>query len=136
MNYIVNSMYGCDIYQEQTKSSYNASSISYIKLLCHEHLFTLEGYLKACKKIFKLKYKIPLYITENIQFIPTKSMRHIDVIWINYAQIKHFMSKKEGILIVFKDETEICIEMSKKAWIKQISKLDMIKSYKVKHFHS
>jgi competence transcription factor ComK len=129
-------MYGCDIYQEQTKSTYNASSISYIKLLCHEHLFTLEGYLKACKKIFKLKYKIPLYITENIQFIPTKSMRHIDVIWINYAQIKHFMSKKEEILIVFKDETEICIEMSKKAWIKQISKLDMIKSYKVKHFHS
>jgi competence transcription factor ComK len=63
-------------------------------------------------------------------------MRHIDVIWINYAQIKHFMSKKEEILIVFKDETEICIEMSKKAWIKQISKLDMIKSYKVKHFHS
>ena len=136
MNYIVNSAYGCDIFQENKKHTFKSSSISYIKLLCIEHLFSFDGYLKACREIFKFKYKIPLYITENLQFIPTKSFKDMDVIWINYAQINHFIFKKQEILLVFYDETELCVKMSEKAWIKQIRRLDMIKSYKVKHFHS
>jgi competence transcription factor ComK len=60
----------------------------------------------------------------------------MDVIWINYAQIKHFMVKNQNLLLVFHDGMEKMIEMSEIAWIKQIKRLDMIKSYKVKHFHS
>jgi competence transcription factor ComK len=136
MNYIINSKHGCNIYQKDNMDYFKGSSISYIKQLCQKHLFTFEGYLKSCRAVFKYKYKIPLYITDSIQLIPTKSAKHMDVIWINYAQIKHFMVKNQNLLLVFHDGMEKMIEMSEIAWIKQIKRLDMIKSYKVKHFHS
>ncbi|AUD63549.1 hypothetical protein BK010_08580 [Tenericutes bacterium MO-XQ] len=136
MNYIVNSKYGCDIYQEKTKYTHKASSISYIKLLCISYLFTLEGYLTACRKVFDYKYKIPVYIADHLQFIPTKSIKQMDVIWINYAEIKRFIVENDMILMIFHDESQIHIKMTEKAWLKQIRRLDMIKSYKVKHFHS
>ena len=136
MNFIVNSTFGCDIYQNNHVETFKGSSITYIKLLCQKYLFTFEGYLKSCRVVFNYKYKIPLYISNKIQLIPTKSVKHMDTIWINYAEIKQFMTKNKQLLLIFYDGMEKTIEMSEIAWIKQISRLDMIKSYKVKHFHS
>lgn len=136
MNYITNHAYGCMLYKNESNQIINMSSISYIKHLCENHLFTYQGYLKACRKKFDLKYKIPLYICEILQLIPTKSYRAYDVMWINYAAIERYEAINQKVRIYFFDHSQLMIDISYQTFKKQIIRLNQIRDVKVKHFHS
>ncbi len=135
MNYLTHHPYGCIVYKNESYEVFNMSSISYIKQLCYDHLFTYQGYLKACQKKFEFKYKIPLYISDMIQLIPTKSYRNTDVIWINYASIKGYSILNKQIHIKFFDDSELIANISYQAFKTQIIRLNQIRDVKVKHFH-
>lgn len=136
MNYIINDAYGCCLFQNEVMTQVSMSSISYIKHLCHEHLFTYQGYLKACRKKLGLKYKIPLYISDLIQLIPTKNIKDIDTIWINYAYIKRYEADDQHVKIFFYDGLVLNAKISINALNLQIKRLNTIRDVKVKHFHS
>ncbi len=136
MNYIANHKYGCILFKNDKNQVLNMSSISYIKHLCEEHLFTYQGYLQACRNKLDLKYKIPLYVCETIQLIPTKSHRRYDIVWINYAYIKHYEAIKEQVLINFFDGTKLLADISYQSLKTQIIRINRIRDVKVKHFHS
>jgi competence transcription factor ComK len=136
MNYITNNAYGCCLFQNNSIIKLNMSSITYIKHLCYEHLFTYQGYIKACKKKFGLKYKIPLYLSDMIQLFSTKNMRDIDTIWINYAQIRDYKPTDEGVCVYFYDGSSLNVKISYKSLNQQIIRLNTIRDVKVKHFHN
>lgn len=136
MNYITNHAYGCMLYKKDFNEVIKMSSISYIKHLCESHLFTYQGYLKACRKKFDLKYKIPLYICEMIQLIPTKSYRTYDVIWINYAYIMQYEAINDKVRVYFFDGSHLITDISYQTLKNQIIRLNQIREVKVKHFHS
>ncbi|MDO9629276.1 MAG: competence protein ComK, partial [Acholeplasmataceae bacterium] len=112
------------------------SSLSYIKRLCVDHLFTYEGYLKAVKKKFDMSYKIPLYISDTIQLIPTKRTRDYENIWINYASIFRIEVDQQIQKITFYSGNTIHINSSNKTLKQQIKYLEQIRNTKVKHFHT
>jgi competence transcription factor ComK len=135
MYYIVNTAYGCIIYQKNESIKKSINTFSYIKKLCLEHLFTYHGYIEACRKVLKLKYKIPLYINDVLQLIPIKSVREYDNIWVNYAYIKSYEAHNDGIEVFFYDGTQIVLNVSIKTFTTQIKRLNVIREVKVKHFH-
>lgn len=136
MNYIINTAYGCQIYQKNQIVKKNMNALSYIKKLCLNHLFTYQGYIQACRKVLNLKYKIPLYITATLQLIPIKSIRDYDNIWINYAYVRTYSADEAGLLVFFYDGTQLVANISIKTFKTQIKRLNAIRDMKVKHFHS
>ena len=135
MDYIVNTAFGCHIYQKEDIVFMGMNAFTYIKKLCHQHLFTYSGYLEACRKTLALKYKIPLYIKETIQLIAIKSVRSYDNIWINYAYISSYKAFGKGVTLVFYDGRTLYANLSIDALKTQIKRLNLIKEVKVKHFH-
>ncbi len=136
MDYIVNTAFGCHVYQKDEIIEKKMSTISLIQHLCHIHLFTYQGYLKACRKTLGLKYKIPLYISEELQLIPLKSVKAYDVVWINYVNLKSYKETKTGVILLFYDGRQLISSISEKSLKTQIMRLITIKDVKVKHFHS
>ncbi|MCD4827380.1 MAG: competence protein ComK [Acholeplasmataceae bacterium] len=136
MNYIINTAYGCKLYQHQSFKEEHMNAFTYIKKICLTQLFTYKGYIFACQKTFNFKYKIPLYITDSLQFIPSKNARDYDSIWINYANVYAYVAIKNGISITFYDGTKVDIKISIKTFKTQINRLNLIREVKVKHFHS
>lgn len=135
MNYIVNAAYGCQIYKKNQIIKEKMNAFSYVKKMCLNHLITYSGYIQACRKTLKFKYKIPLYINDCLQLIAIKSVRDYDNIWINYAYIKTYQVHKEGLEIFFYDGTQIVVNISIKTFKTQIKRLNKIRELKVKHFH-
>jgi competence transcription factor ComK len=135
MYYIIHTAFGCQIYQKDGSIKEYVSTFSYVKKLCMQHLFTYQGYIKACRKKLGFKYKIPIYINDCLQLIPLKSVRDYDNIWVNYAHIRSFEVHKEGLEIFFFDGTRIVLNISIKTFKTQIKRLNTIREVKVKHFH-
>jgi len=136
INYIINSNLGVEIYKNDTLEIINGTSLTYIKKLCIEALFTYDGYLKSVKKKFNFKYKIPVYINDSIILIQTKRARDYDNIWINYASIKNLKYNIDSIEITFYNNKILKLNQSFIKLEKQIKYLSEIRNTKVKHFHS
>jgi competence transcription factor ComK len=135
INYIINTQLGTKIYQENGIKYEKYTNLTYIKKLCLEAMFSYEGYLKAVKKIYKFKYKIPVYINNSLMFIQTKRARDYDNIWINYASIKDIKCVEEFIEIIFYNNEMIQIKYAFHKFKLQIKYLEEIRNTKVKHFH-
>lgn len=135
INYIINTNIGTKIYQENGFIYEKNSNLAYIKKLCLEAMFSYEGYLKAIKKIYQFKYKIPVYINNSLMFIQTKRARDYDNIWINYASIKNIKYLDQDIEIIFYNNQKLRIKYSFNKFNLQIKYLEEIRNTKVKHFH-
>ncbi len=135
IDYIINVNSGCMVYQEEGNLLLKGSSLGYIKRLCEEHLFTYEGYLKAVKLKFKTYHKIPLFLSDTIQLIPTTRVRDYENLWINYASIFHIEKFEQKQKITFYSGSIITLDIPTKTLNKQIRYLIEIRNTKVKHFH-
>lgn len=136
MNYVINTNFGCKVFQDNTSIEKQMSTMSYIQNLCHQHLFTYQGYLKACRKTLGFKYKIPLYLSESLQLVALKSVRDYDAIWVNCARIKGYHRHSNGVCIIFKDESSLIASISEKTLKTQIERLITIKEVKIKQFYN
>ena len=132
---MINNNLGCLVYQEEENRQIKGNSLGYVKRLCQEHLFTYEGYLKAVKMKFKIKYKIPVFITEAIQLIPISRTRDYENIWVNYASISRIEEIEKMIKITFYSAHHVYLNISLKTFKQQIKYLEEIRNTKVKHFH-
>ncbi len=135
IEYIININTGCMVYQEDENEIVKGSSLGYVKRLCQEHLFTYEGYLKAVKMKFDINHKIPLFISESIQLIPSARTRDYDNIWVNYATIFRIEEMEKSVRITFYSSHHVYLNISLKTFKQQIRYLEEIRNTKVKHFH-
>lgn len=95
---------------------------------CEYYGSTYNGRLTAAKKILNSSYKIPIIIeeSENIIFFPTKSSLLEDCAWINYNFIKSYVKKGKKVVITFKNNEEIEVDMSKLSLDNQISRSSIL----------
>ncbi len=134
MNYLINSRYGSLLYQTSGIVELSMSSSTFVKQLCHAHLFTLSGYLQACQQTFGYRYKIPLYLSKKLALFPTKNWREIDTVWINQKNVRHFKAKGQQTELTFFNQEKLIIDLSYGKVQEQIQRLETIEKYKVNIF--
>lgn len=95
---------------------------------CEYYGSNYKGRLSAAKKILNSSYKIPIVIeeSENIIFFPTKSSLLEDCCWINYNYIKKYEKSGKNVKIIFQNNEEIEVDMSKLSLDNQISRSTML----------
>ena len=86
--------------------------IRYINKLLHEKIRDFSSYNKIIKDKFNICCNIPIYIDENIILLPLKRFNSYDCIWINYVNIKSYISLENKVMIKFKDDTIKTFEIS------------------------
>jgi len=123
------------IYKTHDIKRINRCMTSVIHTICYKHLIDFKGYLKAVKKVFDMKYHIPIYIDETLQLIPTKAYRAYENIWINKVAIASFKKDEKSIKITFYSGRTLIIDKSMQYLKKQFQRLEEIANHSSKHFH-
>ncbi|WP_277586726.1 competence protein ComK [Psychrobacillus antarcticus] len=103
------------------------SEESVLKLLedaCNRFASTLEGRLKAIKKLMNYSVKTPLLIEPNLfGAFPTMSYRHVDCVWIfNHPFDVEEVSKGKSI-VHFSNGISVPVNASKHVILKQHQRL-------------
>lgn len=112
MKYIMKDMYGVMVVDKEM-SIIKTSIRRYIDVLCMRYGSTYIGRVSSMKYILKAKGTVPFYVNSNILLIPTKNIREMDVIFINYFQVLQVSAiSKYQIKIIFIDFTEFIINVS------------------------
>ena len=135
IEYIINSAKGTTVYQTDQITHVSMFNLNYVKKLCHEALFSMEGYHEAIRKRLGITYNIPIYIHDELMLIQTKRMRDYDNIWINAAAIQMVKETDSGICIVFLSGRKIYLSLALNRFKARLKCLIMIRNLKVKHFH-
>lgn len=135
--YIKNTPTG--IYLQGNETSRAHSALGVIKELCRKHLFELEGYLESTKLILNIKYKIPIYISNQLVFFYLSGLREFETIFINYRAIKNVVFLAQKTQIEFLDGSSLLLEISKRVYQKMIIVVKQVINYKNSlvwiHFH-
>lgn len=75
--------------------------IKYLNDLLKLKIRDFYSYNKLISDVLKIKTNIPIYIDRNIIFLPIKSYKAYDCIWINYKRIKEIIDNKKSVIIKF-----------------------------------
>lgn len=135
IEFIRNDAKGTVIYQTDHTIRQNGSALRYVKLLCEFALFSLDGYLVACRKHQKTSYRTPVVIDDETQLIPSGGLRNYETVWINYPAIRGLENHGTGIRITFVSGSILELDLTPYVWKRQIDELTRIRNTKVKHFH-
>ena len=89
---------------------------------CQYYGSTYKGRIKAAQKILDCSYKIPIIVEEssNLIFFPTKSSLLEDCIWLNMNSIKNYKKEGNKTRIIFNNNKEIVIDISRLSLQNQI----------------
>lgn len=128
INYIKNEKDGG--YDYPNKNFKKRSALGLIKMLCHENLFTLEGYLKTVKKQLDLGNKVPIFINFNLIFFYTKDLNNYENIFINYSEIKDVKEISEAIEITFQNNEIIKVDISRNQYKRLVMTIFRLYKYK------
>lgn len=80
------------------------SIISYLKKRATEHLFSLDGYFQAVKKVFPFKSCIPIYFSNRLLLFPVFGFRREKNYLVNYFAIRGVEDSFGKTKIYFENE--------------------------------
>ena len=91
---------------------------------CKYYGSSYKGRISAAKEILNCSYKLPILVEEshNIVFFPTKSSLELDCCWLNFNYIKHIEKSDKKSLIIFNNNKEILLDISKLSIENQIAR--------------
>jgi len=135
IEYMTNHPEGTLIYQTDGMQQIKTCLLRTVNQLCLEHLLTYEGYREAIHYMFGVSHRIPIYLCEDMQLLPTGRYRSYETIYINVAAIKTYQPTKNGMIITFISGRLCDIKISLYTFEKQLHLLEKIRDTKVKHFH-
>ena len=75
--------------------------IKYLNELLRLKVRDFYSYNKIIASLLKIERNIPIFITFDIIFLPIKSYKAYDCIWINYKEIKSIIDMEKRVLIKF-----------------------------------
>ena len=78
--------------------------IKYLNSLLHKKVRDFYSYNKIVSSILNIKTNIPIYIDSPTIFLPIKSYKAYDCIWLNYKEITSIIDKNKAVLIKFKNK--------------------------------
>lgn len=64
-------------------------------------LSTLDGRIRATKKVFHLQSRVPLWLREEVLFIPLYGIRSEKMCLVNYFAVRSIVKTKAGLLTLF-----------------------------------
>ncbi|MCF0105397.1 MAG: competence protein ComK [Holdemanella sp.] len=80
---------------------------SYLNQLCIKNGSTLKGRTEAFKKLTGARKFIPVFVSDDIIYFPTASLKACDCLWIRYEAIHHVEYKEKTCILFFKDATRL-----------------------------
>ncbi len=75
--------------------------IKFINGLLHKKIRDFYSYNKLISEILGIKTNIPIYIDRTTIFLPIKSYKAYDCIWLNYKNISEIISVNNSVIIKF-----------------------------------
>ena len=106
-----------------------AEGIRYINKLLHEKIRDFYSYNKIIKEKFNILCNIPIYIDKDNIFLPIKRFSSYDCIWINYINIKSYVSLNNKVMIKFMDDTIKTFDIGIKKLERIINNADKIRQF-------
>ena len=103
--------------------------IKYINSLLHLKIRDFYSYNKIISNILKIKTNIPLFIDFKTIFLPIKSYKAYDCIWLNYYEIKEIIDSKNNCLIKFNNGEITSFEVRYNKLKRIIKNAEIIISY-------
>ncbi len=97
---------------------------------CQYYGSSYKGRLTASKKMLECSYKLPIVVEESscLIFFPTKSSLVDDCCWINLNSIKKVEKDGKNTKIIFNNDKEIVLEISKLSIDNQIYRSTKLES--------
>jgi competence transcription factor ComK len=127
MNYVCRSGYGISVSHQNKRIDLNMSLQFFLNMLCLQHFTTFEGSKQASKSLLKTTHKLPVFISDELLVFPTHSIRHNEVIYINYSNILYTKESFENnTVFMFKNGEKL---VSKQSFNK--IKLQLLKTEKL-----
>lgn len=130
MKYITRSTEGIQVFNKKTTVVCKGLK-QYIDELCIQNLSTFKGRSDAAKRVLQCTTNLPIYVNESILLFPTKSIRNMDCVYINFYRV---LSVQKVTLnsskIIFDDLTEMHIQTSHKKLQNQMLRSQTICEHK------
>jgi len=77
--------------------------IRIINKMLNKRIRDFYVYNRLIKKHFNIKTNIPIFISNDVLLLPTKSYKAYDCIWVNYYEIKDMLKDEKKTIIRFKN---------------------------------
>ncbi|PKK86724.1 MAG: hypothetical protein CVV63_04000 [Tenericutes bacterium HGW-Tenericutes-8] len=127
--YIKQDTYGSKLFFENYIQQAEKASISIVKLLCEQALFSYESRTRLTKEKFRVNTKIPIYINQELLLMPSKSPKQYDNIWLNYFAIVGYHPYQSSVVVLFKNRSELVINQSFRIFQNKMRLCEAILSY-------
>jgi len=100
------------------------SALNLLEDACNRFASTLEGRLKAIRKLMNYSVKTPLLIEPNhFGAFPTMSYRHLECVWIFNHPIQVEEVSKGKSIVLFSNGISVSVNASKHVLLKQHQRL-------------
>ncbi|WP_042147880.1 competence protein ComK [Paucisalibacillus sp. EB02] len=102
-----------------------------IKRGCLDNFSSLEGRRESVTHLtgFKRKAPIPISVYRNIFVFPTHAVLDWECCWLFYQHVESIVKKKlddTQSIVIFKNGTEVIVEVPKRELIKQLDKTSLL----------
>lgn len=106
----------------------NCNAINIIDYNCKINGSSYKGRNDSSKLLLETRSKLPVIVEEinKIIFFPTNSIRKKECCWISYNNIKDYNKKDKNIIIIFKNNKKIELNISFKCLETQLIKINRL----------
>lgn len=113
MNYVYRNGYGITVSYQKKILELNLSLQSFLNILCIQRYSTYEGTKQAASILLNTNHKLPIYISEELVLFPSHSIRHNDVVYVNYMNVVYINQHNVNqSLIIFKNGEKLVSKQS------------------------
>lgn len=102
-NYLTSKI--CEVKEDESTYVSSSNMNTYLNALCLENGSTYLGRKEAFRYQMRQKKFTPIYVSKDILYFPTESLKNPNCVWINYHEIESIEYKEKACNIFFKDHT-------------------------------
>lgn len=116
------------IIEEDDEFDINKSFMNIIDYNCKINGSSYIGRYESSKLLIGISSKLPILLEEKGReiYIPTNSIRNENCWWISYNNIKDYYKKGKNVILVFKNNQNLLLDISFKVFEKQILKVNKL----------
>ena len=116
------------IIEEDDELDINNSFMNIIDYNCKINGSSYLGRYESSKLLIGLSSKLPILLEEIGReiYIPTNSIRNMNCCWISYNNLKDYYKNDKKVVLVFKNNKKITLDISYKVFEKQILKVNKL----------
>lgn len=118
------------IYEDNQIINLPEDTTSIISNNCIYNGSTLEGRQQASSFLIGSSYKPPIVLdnSSNLILVPTHSTRNKSCAWVNLSTILNYKSHKKGILVEFRNNQKVFLNVSYNVFDKQVLRATRLES--------